>query len=54
VDWVDHLSPAEARAILNAPIKTRFMARDNAGVRTMRYTKLNSAETARLRSKAGE
>lgn len=51
-DWTSHLTKAEAKAILDAKIKTRFEGRDSAGQRTTRYSQPSAAELARIREKA--
>ena len=51
-DWIDHLSPTEARAVLDAPVKTRFAARNDRGEKITRYTLPTATELGRLRSKA--
>lgn len=52
VDWVDHLTKAEAQAVLDAKVKTRYPARDGAGSKVMRYTAPTASELARIREKA--
>lgn len=52
MDWIDHLSKTEARAVLDAPVKTRFMARNDRGERAWRYAKPTAAELSRIEAKA--
>lgn len=51
-DWIDHLTATEAQAVLDAPIKTRFKARNDQGEKVTRYTKPTVSELDRIRAKA--
>lgn len=51
-DWIDHLTLEEAQAVLNAPIKTRYMARDDRGSKAMRYVAPSAGQLARIKEKA--
>ena len=50
-DWIDHLTASEAQAVLDAPVKTRFMAKNDRGERAWRYAKPTIAELARIQAK---
>ena len=52
-DWIDHLTQPEAQAILDAPIRTRFEARNDRGEKVTRYTAPSSADLIRIKAKAG-
>jgi hypothetical protein len=47
-DWTSHVSKAQARAILDAKIKTRFSAPDASGIWRTRYTALTASERTSL------
>ena len=51
-DWIDHLTPAEAQAVLDAPVKTRYPARNDRGEKVTRYTLPTATELGRLKDKA--
>lgn len=51
-DWTDWLSATEARAILDAKVKTRFPARNERGEKVMRYTALTADERAKVEARA--
>lgn len=54
MDWIDRLSPAEAKVVLEAPVKTRYPARDAAGRKVTRYVAPTRAEVDRLKAKAAQ
>ncbi len=51
-DWTDHLTKAEAAAILASPVKTRFPARNERGEKIIRYTALSASEVVKVKAKA--
>ena len=51
-DWIDHLTIEEAQAVLDAPVKTRYPARNDRGEKVTRYVAVTAAERTRLEAKA--